>query len=597
MTRGPSQATYLQTGDGTPFLTLRDLPAGTPSGRAVLIVPPFGWDEVASYRPRRAWAHHLADRGADVLRIDLPGTGDSAGGPGDDDLAARWVEAVGVAARALTGRVTIVGIGLGGLLAWAAVSAGAPADDLVLWGAPGRGRDYTRELKAFARLERSKLQELNPGRELPPEAPGVLTAAGHSLAAATNEGLGTLAAADLPFPDGVRPRVLLLARDGVGPDARLAEAAAQAASEVATDEGHGWSELVAPPQESALCPAPVAAVDAWLDAVPATPTTTSDAPLGAPAMARDGEYAERPVRVRTGPDGDVEGILTEPPGGTAPSALLVLLNSGAIRRIGPNRMWVELARRWAARGVASLRLDLPGIGEAAGDDDLRADAAFYRPLYVEASRQALSELGPDYAQLPVASMGLCSGAWWSIELADQDPRVQAAIALNARALVWDTDLHVDRDARKVSYLLKASTYKRVLRGDLPLSRGVEIAQALLRKAVEKVKGLLGRGAKGDATGAAPTAADPTDALFDRLRDDGKITTLLFTGNEPVLDELRRAGRAEQPSDRWPALHLGLVTAIGDVHTLHPVAVQRAAHDHLDEAIARDLRLSSPAARS
>ena len=169
--------------------------------------------------------------------------------------------------------------------------------------------------------------------------------------------------------------------------------------------------------------------------------------------------------------------------------------------------------------------------------------------------------------------------------------------LNARALVWDTDLHVDRDARKVSYLLKASTYKRVLRGDLPLSRGVEIAQALLRKAVEKVKGLLGRGAKGDATGAAPTAADPTDALFDRLRDDGKITTLLFTGNEPVLDELRRAGRAEQPSDRWPALHLGLVTAIGDVHTLHPVAVQRAAHDHLDEAIARDLRLSSPAARS
>ena len=48
MTRGPSQATYLQTGDGTPFLTLRDLPAGTPSGRAILIVPPFGWDEVAS---------------------------------------------------------------------------------------------------------------------------------------------------------------------------------------------------------------------------------------------------------------------------------------------------------------------------------------------------------------------------------------------------------------------------------------------------------------------------------------------------------------------------------------------------------------------
>ena len=398
MTRGPSQATYLQTGDGTPFLTLRDLPAGTPSGRAILIVPPFGWDEVASFRPRRAWARHLADRGADVLRIDLPGTGDSAGGPGDDDLAARWVEAVGVAARALGDgrRLTIAGIGLGGLLAWAAVAAGAPADELVLWGAPGRGRDYTRELKAFARLERSKLQELNPGRELPPEAPGVLTAAGHSLAAATNEGLGKLAAADLPFPDGVRPRVLLLARDGVGPDARLAEAAAQAASERRDRPGRG---LVGARRAAAGVDATARAGRGGRRVArrrPGNPyNKTSDAPLGAPTMTRDGAYAERPVRVHTGPDGEVEGILDRAGRRRRAVALLVLLNSGAIRRIGPNRMWVELARRWAQRGVASLRVDLPGIGEAAGDD-VRLDTTYYLPLYVAAARQAVAELPPGY---------------------------------------------------------------------------------------------------------------------------------------------------------------------------------------------------------
>ena len=55
-------------------------PAG--GGRtAVLICSPFGWDETASYRVRYRWAEHLAAAGHPVLRIDLPGVGDSAGSP------------------------------------------------------------------------------------------------------------------------------------------------------------------------------------------------------------------------------------------------------------------------------------------------------------------------------------------------------------------------------------------------------------------------------------------------------------------------------------------------------------------------------------
>jgi alpha/beta superfamily hydrolase len=30
-------------------------------------------------------------------------------------------------------------------------------------------------------------------------------------------------------------------------------------------------------------------------------------------------------------------------------------------------MWVEASRRWAALGVATLRIDLEGIGDADGD--------------------------------------------------------------------------------------------------------------------------------------------------------------------------------------------------------------------------------------
>ena len=60
------------------------------------------------------------------------------------------------------------------------------------------------------------------------------------------------------------------------------------------------------------------------------------------------------------------GILTEPVG-PAVDLCAVWLNAGPQRRIGPNRMWVETARRWAALGVPSVRVDLAAIGDADGD--------------------------------------------------------------------------------------------------------------------------------------------------------------------------------------------------------------------------------------
>ena len=43
---------------------------------------------------------------------------------------------------------------------------------------------------------------------------------------------------------------------------------------------------------------------------------------------------------------------------------VVLLNAGIIHRIGPNRLYVQLARRLASRGHAVLRFDLAGIGDS-----------------------------------------------------------------------------------------------------------------------------------------------------------------------------------------------------------------------------------------
>lgn len=58
------------------------------------------------------------------------------------------------------------------------------------------------------------------------------------------------------------------------------------------------------------------------------------------------------------------GILTLPPSGTAHRDVgVVWLNAGAIRRAGPFRLHVHAARRFAAQGFPTLRVDQPGVGD------------------------------------------------------------------------------------------------------------------------------------------------------------------------------------------------------------------------------------------
>src|SRR5271155_904120 len=138
------QPMYLQ-GSGTPFFAVLHRTADQPRETAVLLCPPFGWEDMCTYRLRREWAEHLTRTGHTTLRIDLPGSGDSVGVPADPEQLEAWTQAVAEAARWLcrsghAGRVAVIGIGLGGMVSCRAALGGAPIDDLVLWSVPARGR-------------------------------------------------------------------------------------------------------------------------------------------------------------------------------------------------------------------------------------------------------------------------------------------------------------------------------------------------------------------------------------------------------------------------------------------------------------------------
>ena len=116
------------------------------------------------------------------------------------------------------------------------------------------------------------------------------------------------------------------------------------------------------------------------------------------------------------------------------------------------------------RGVPVIRVDIEGIGDAGGEGGKYAegDEAFYTPNLVEQARGALElaeELGlPDRFVLG----GLCSGAYWSFELAASDPRVRGIMMLNPRLLVFDAGAEGNRELRKLGRILTRAGFRNML---------------------------------------------------------------------------------------------------------------------------------------
>ena len=102
---------------------------------------------------------------------------------------------------------------------------------------------------------------------------------------------------------------------------------------------------------------------------------------------------------------------------------MLFLNSGMQNRAGPQRIYVQAARRFAEAGIASLRVDLPGIGDSDGAIE-RPHFDIFDPAHVGAALDVLQADGPDRVIL----LGLCSGARLAVRSAVGDSRVAAVAA-------------------------------------------------------------------------------------------------------------------------------------------------------------------------
>jgi pimeloyl-ACP methyl ester carboxylesterase len=382
------------------------LPLSRTARGGVVLCPTLAVEAMSAHRAYRSLATALEAAGYAVLRFDYDGTGDSAGGLDDPERTEAWLGSIAQAIALLrsTGveRVGVVGLRIGGTLAAVASARDGDIDALVLWDPVATGRQFVREQVA--------LKHLSIGETVTIGGVGSAELLGMLLPAPLVEELDELDMTGLPGP--LAGQVLMLARSDRPVNRRLRARLSLEACE--WGEAVGQAELVDVLPDNAVLPVEaLAGMAAWLErSLDGEPTTMTPVAVTSATVAVDpGGQPIREHAIRMGPHG-LFGILTDGDS-TTPGPAVIFLNAGLLHHVGPARVWVELARRWAGYGFRVLRIDLSGLGDSEVRPGQLTQAAY--PIQaLEDIAMAAEAISPqDPANVILA--GLCAGAYHAIE--------------------------------------------------------------------------------------------------------------------------------------------------------------------------------------
>jgi hypothetical protein len=144
---------------------------------------------------------------------------------------------------------------------------------------------------------------------------------------------------------------------------------------------------------------------------------------------------------------------------------MLLANVGMHHRVGPYRLFVDLARRLAELGFTTLRFDLSGLGDSGTYSGTVSDES----RWIEDMKSAMSLLQDKYAVRGFVVLGLCSGVDPAHAVALADPRIHGAIFVDGHSYI--TKMHYVH--RYVFRATQRRAWELFLKRRMPALFGVE----------------------------------------------------------------------------------------------------------------------------
>jgi pimeloyl-ACP methyl ester carboxylesterase len=429
---------------------------------AIVLCSGLRRDVSNAYRPFRILADQIAAAGYPVLRFDYTGTGNSCDAEAGEYWSV-WQQNILAGAdyvRTMAGaqRVVLIGLRIGAALATLATACREDITGLILLDPVVRGKSHMTQFSIEARLRNKGLADPHDGLQLDEL----------SLSSETVRQISQFDLRDVVPPPACS--VAIFSYDQL-PSVVACEKLWSDKGTSVTSKGFTGLGSLLRPAHLADTPLPeFSPILSWLrETLPIgrlnqATTMTRRQPMPRPALLRPAGCVETPLCF--GDDRQLFGMLCRPDNGAVSDLAVVIGNPGGDPHHGYARFSVEFARRLAAQGIASLRIDFAGLGDSIGPSDGDGDGEGATTIFetdrspdFTAAFDALEPMG--FRRFAVH--GLCSGAYHALHAGLDDRRVTALLLIN---LPWFSLRHErsspDSFARRSMAELSRRQVKRFL---------------------------------------------------------------------------------------------------------------------------------------
>ncbi len=492
--------------------------------RGIIICGSVGFEDLCGHRSLAILAERIAKAGQPALRFDYHGCGDSAGNAEDPERMTVWKRNIRSAIefmRARTGvtEIGLVGLRLGSTLAAEIASEIGGVARLTLLAPLATGKAYVRELKALSRV-------IGPSLEEP--ASGEMIVAGFRFSPDTVASLGALEPALIE--NAPAPHILALGRDALSTHPVVTRLKALGC-DVTADVFDGYDSMMCDPTASKVPDATLTWVANWM--VEGAPREGARPVHPVPATITGEKYAESSVRF--GPERTLSGVYCRSPNGT-PKQAVVILNAGAIHHIGWARGSVEIARRLAASGVASMRIDIGGVGNSFASPNGASGSLYALELRKDVSAAIDWLTSQGIAEVSV--VGACSGAYQAMHAAVADARIKRVALINQLCFVWGASYQIQLSAWRAT---KSAVINAAMEDEAQAANEASsVINRLMPYAKKFAKGsfnaLMSLSQKASA---GLTKSNIVEDWFETLSARGVKVSMIYSDNDPGLTELER----------------------------------------------------------